>query len=115
MGLYDVGRVGMTRRSEGVTDPLGYDGSGVRGGGNGMPNPILEVSNSMLLGGGVTFIRGGGPPRILARPPPAPGALGERRLHNEPDEALSWSRTVPRHAARRPREPVPTFGVPCRE
>ena len=53
LGLYDVGRVGMTRRSEGVTDPLGYDVSGVRGGGNGMPNPILEVSNKMLPGGAV--------------------------------------------------------------
>ena len=49
MGLYDVGGW----RSEGGTDPLGFDGSGVRGGGTGMPNPILEVSNKMLPGAAV--------------------------------------------------------------
>ena len=43
----------ITRRSEGGTDPLGFDGSGVRGGGTGMPNPILEVSNKMVPGGAV--------------------------------------------------------------
>ena len=115
MGLYDVARVPSPGEVRVARTPWVLMGLACVGGGKGMPNPILEVSNSMLLGGGVTFIRGGGPPRILARPPPAPGALGERRLHNEPDEALSGRRTVPRHAARRPREPVPTFGVPCRE